>query len=420
MENEKILNNEVFCVMPWTHLGLAASGQPRPCCWSVDDLTIDGKSYHVSSHDVSKHSILEPIKKLKENMLAGKKSNYCQRCYDQEALTGVSKRTVETFTHQIEDSKKIVDGLDVPIKELEFRLGNMCNLGCISCSPFSSNFFIKEIKKQNTDVSRFSPHFQRKYLKYKDETMDWYKDPIFWKKMESYLSDINYIYLAGGEPTIIPENWNFLEKVIDLGYAKNIKLGISTNLTNVQDKHINVYNSFKKTLIYCSIDGYEEVNNYIRYPSKWSAISKNLEKLLIECNQNVELILVPVLSIFSIWNFDKLWNYTENFRTKDNRKIKLVTNTLLRDPAYMSLTNLPSEAKEDALRVIEKITDDQGESGSQIKKLKNYIQNSIGKENLDIFHNGRSFVEQFDKMRGNSWQQSIPELKKYWKVNEQR
>ena len=414
---DEILNNGVFCVLPWTHLAMATDGQPRPCSWQTTSLKVGNEEYNVEAHDILEHGKSEPIKTLKENMLNGIKSDYCSRCYEQEELTGVSKRVVETFSFQKDDAERIASGEDVPVKELEFRLGNLCNLGCVTCSPHSSSFFVKEINKTKTDVTLFKENFQRQYKKYNSVTVNWYEDSSFWDKIEKYLENVNYIYLAGGEPTIIKENWSFLEKVVELGYAKNIKLGISTNLTNVQPNHIKIYNSFKKTLIYSSIDGYGIVNDYLRYPSKWSAVSKNIETLCIECNNNVEFKVIPVINIFTVWTIEKLCDYIDEIKSKTNANIEFSSHTLLRDPDYMNIKNLPDDAKKEMLEIVNHLAERYTDNDFQIERLKNYIKNNIGKGDVDIFQNGKTYVENFDKMRNNTWQDAIPELKKYWSNN---
>ena len=414
---DEILNNGVFCVLPWTHLAIATNGQPRPCSWQTALLKVGDDEYNLEKHDILNHSTVEPIKQLKENMLNGVKSNYCKRCYEQEELTGISKRVVETFSFQKEDAEKIAAGEDVPVKELEFRLGNMCNLGCVTCSPYSSTFFIKEINKTKTDINLFKENFQQQYHRYNATKINWYQNPEFWEKIETYLENVNYIYLAGGEPTIIKENWKFLEKVVELGYAKNIKLGVSTNLTNVQPKHIEIYNSFKKTLIYSSIDGYGIVNDYLRYPSKWSAVSKNIETLCIECNNNVEFKVIPVINIFTVWTIEKLCDYIDEIKSKTNANIEFSSHTLLRDPDYMNIKNLPDDAKKEMLEIVNRLAERYADNDFQIERLKNYIKNNIGKGDVDIFQNGKKYVENFDKMRNNTWQDAIPELKKYWSNN---
>lgn len=406
-------DNGVFCVMPWTHIGIKPDGIIRPCSWASHDFRVDNGWYNANDHDISKHQQVESVKQLKQNMLNGVKSPMCVRCYEQEKACGSSKRTMETYTIQKSSAEQILAGHDVPIKELEFRLGNMCNIGCISCDASSSNFFIREINKTNTDANQFEKKFSSKYFNFKDKNLNWYQNKDFWDSIEPHISNLEYLYLAGGEPTIIPENWNFLERIIDLGYADKIHLGVSTNLTNVQPRHIEIYNSFKKTSIYCSIDGYKEVNDYIRYPSKWAAISKNFETLARATKDNVEMKTIPVISIFSIWNLDKLAEYIYYVRTTYNKPIVFSAHTLLYTPNWMSIANLPDEAKQQALEVIKNIeSKNYPFANHHMEKIKQYLLNSTPNEN--IFKEGPEKILPFDIMRNNSWQKVVPELKKYW------
>jgi sulfatase maturation enzyme AslB (radical SAM superfamily) len=307
----------------------------------------------------------------------------------------------------------VLNGETVNIAELELRLGNMCNIGCISCSPLSSNYFIREIEKYQPDLSKFEKKIGYHYSFLKDKEFDWFKDKNFWNTIEKHLPDITYIYLAGGEPTIIKENWEFLERVIELGYSKNIKLGISTNLTNMNKRHIEIYNSFKTCFVYCSIDGVNEVNDYVRYPSKWSQVEKNLQQLISNSNDTVEIKVVPVISILTIWKLPELWNYIEELKNKVNPKVSITSHTLLRDPAWLSLQNLPREGKLKALEIINKMLNEK-KVDVEIKKIQKYLESSLDIGNTEEFYQGRQYIEEFEKMRENSWEYAIPELKDLW------
>lgn len=413
--SSKILNNGVFCVMPWTHMAVAPNGRIRPCSWE-SDLHLkfpDNSTYNLIDHDIKNHSNNYPITQLKQNMLAGKKSDYCKRCYEQENLCGVSKRTVETFNHQKKFAEDIALGIDIPIKQIELRLGNMCNIGCITCNAASSSFFVKEINKKQFPMDNFTKSFTRQYNEVVNQDLNWYQNKEFWKNIESHLENVTYIYLAGGEPTIIKENWEFLEKVIELGYAKNIKLGISTNLTNVQPKHIEIYNSFKETNIYSSIDAYGKLNNYVRYPSKWEAIEKNFKTLCDKAdNQIVKFNVIPVISIFTIWTLDQLGKWVNEVQETTNAQIEFGTHTILRKPEYMSIYNLPDFAKKDALEVVKNMKNQLTEF--QYNRLYDYITNSIGYGDVNIFYHGKKYIDNFDNLRQNNWQDYVPELEKYW------
>jgi sulfatase maturation enzyme AslB (radical SAM superfamily) len=407
MENN-IQDNKVFCIMPWTHLAVRTSGAVSPCSWGVKP----SNDIFDEKYNVSNYPNIEYIEDLKKNMLAGEKSDFCTRCYEQESLCGISQRTNETFKSQKEETIKVLNGESVSIQELELRLGNMCNIGCISCSPLSSNYFIREIEKHQPDLSKFDKKVPFHFNMLKEKELNWFKNKDFWKKLENHLPNIKYIYLAGGEPTIIKENWDFLEKVVEQGYSKNIKLGISTNLTNVNSKHIEIYNSFKSSMIYCSIDGIEEINDYIRYPSKWQQVSKNLNLLLTNTNECVEIKVVPVISSLSVWRLPDLWDYVKDLSKIFDKKIMINSHTILRDPSWLAIQNLPDEAKKEIIVSIEELL--KKYPTNELRKLLTYLKNSMKQGNVDNFYEGKGFIEQYESMRGNSWKQVFPELLKYW------
>lgn len=415
-DDNNILNNGVFCVHPWIHFATMTNGDIRPCSWGITRLEENGIDYNVTDHDIINYSESQAITELKNNMLAGKKSKYCTRCYEQEELNGISKRTVETFKFQPDVAEDIINNKEVPVKNIELRLGNRCNIGCVSCSPAHSDFFIRELNKLGTDVEKLdiTKKYKDQYLKFNNRPINWFTNPIFWDKLYSFIPNVEYIYLAGGEPTIIKENWEFLDRIVKTGYAKNIKLGISTNLTNVQPRHIEIYNSFKECSIYCSIDAYGKLNDYIRFPSKWSSVSKNFEELVRECNGNVNFKVIPVISIFSIWSIEKLWSYTEEIQRQSNKDISFGTHTLLRDPSYLSMRNLPDSAKKELMIILERIANKYADE-FQVNRLYNYVNNSIGLGDESVFYNGRKHIETYDKIRKNSWKEYVPELKKWWK-----
>lgn len=415
--SSEILDNGVFCVMPWTHFAVTPEGRVRPCSWeAVTHLKVDETSYNVLDHDISNHSVQPPINELKKNMLSGKKSEYCSRCYEQESLCGISKRTVETFGFQKEAAERIVTGEEAQIAQLELRLGNMCNIGCMTCHPRSSNFFVREIDKNDADIKIFEKKFQKQYKDVYKKSFDWYQKDEFWQKIENLLPSLEYVYIAGGEPTIIKENWSFLERLVELGYSKNIKLGISTNLTNVQPKHVEIYNKFKETNIYSSIDAYGNLNDYVRYPSKWSAISSNFEKLCRLADKDVvKFNVIPVVSILTVWKLDDLCDWVFEIKRQTNANIDFNTHTLLKDPEYMSIFNLPDDAKQKALKVVENMQKHFDKDSMQIQRIRDYLRNSVGNGNNEIFFQGRKYIENFDSIRNNSWKDYVPELTEWWK-----
>ena len=66
-----------------------------------------------------------------------------------------------------------------------------------------------------------------------------------------------------------------LNYCVENDYAKNITVFISSNFTNLNKQFFEMMPKYKKFELIASIDGFGKVNDYARFPSKWSQVSKN-------------------------------------------------------------------------------------------------------------------------------------------------
>ncbi len=132
----------------------------------------------------------------------------------------------------------------------------------------------------------------------------------FFTKNFLYLKQVNFL---GGEPLIIKEHSDFLRQCIKHNIAKNITLFYTTNLTVVKDELFDLWSEFKHIYLGVSIDGYNEVDDYIRYPSKWDKIEKNIEKVSgWKQELNMDLQIHSTFQALNVLNYDKLleWVYS--------------------------------------------------------------------------------------------------------------
>ena len=74
-----------------------------------------------------------------------------------------------------------------------------------------------------------------------------------------------------------------------------------------------MWSEFKHIYLGVSIDGYNEVDDYIRYPSKWDKIEKNIEKVSgWKQELNMDLQIHSTFQALNVLNYDKLleWVYS--------------------------------------------------------------------------------------------------------------
>lgn len=155
----------------------------------------------------------------------------------------------------------------------EIRFSNLCNFSCKMCYPNASSLIAK--KKNN-----------EKYI-YKGEKI--LKNKTFWSDFEKILPSLRLIYIWWWEPFINPTHYIFLEKIINLGYSKKIKIIYHSNLSIIpwitwlksskillwRKNIIDFWKHFKKIDVFWSCDWIGEMYEKIRIWWKWKIFEKN-------------------------------------------------------------------------------------------------------------------------------------------------
>ncbi|MCB0384347.1 MAG: twitch domain-containing radical SAM protein [Bdellovibrionales bacterium] len=404
-----------FCVLPWLHLGIRPTGRVRVCTWTISTLRDDGgRPYNVGKDSLFSALNGNELAQMKRKMLAGESVATCARCYEFESVGNRSKRQTELEVNAARVSD-ILQGLVQNPEILELRLGNKCNLGCVSCSPDSSSFLYREIEQNIEKGAEFDDQHLGAFASMRSSVSDWYEREEFWQDVRRLMPGIRRLYITGGEPTLISQNWEMLSYAIAEGYASHIDLEMSTNLTVIKEEQIETLNHFKSCHVYCSIDATDGAFEYLRYPAKWDKVEGNFKRLLQMADSKVQISVTPTINALSIWRLKDLYSWLSGVEKEVARRVPLHCHTLLRDPAYQSLTNLPTELKQKALgeveALLEKYTDEFNQRN--LSKVANFIQH--GESHPDILIAGQKFIETFDHIRGRSWREFIPELGEVWK-----
>jgi len=139
--------------------------------------------------------------------------------------------------------------------------------------------------------------------------------PKFWETEEfnefstKLLSDVMHINITGGEPFIIPEVVNFLDKMIHK--KDSVILSFNTNLTVVPDKLRERLMEFTDIFIYASIEGIGGLNDYLRFPSKWDDIQKNINMIKTDIPQ-AKLNINHTFQHASVYSLPELIEYAHS------------------------------------------------------------------------------------------------------------
>ncbi len=445
---EAVSGSQTFCVLPWIHFATRPNGDMRLCCSANASGAGENHTVGLVKNEKGQPANFgretpmsawnnEYMKDVRLTMLEGKIPASCSKCIAEESRGVASKRIWETGSW-------MEDGIDVEelIKQtaedgtiperlvyLDLRLGHTCNLKCVMCSPHDSSQWVADHKK-------IYPLFQAKELKEqmswdrKDFNNKWHENPDFWKEMYAQIPNLKQVYFAGGEPLMIREHKWFLEEIIRQGYADKILIRYNTNGLLVDDEIIELWKQFKKVKVGFSIDAVGDRNWYIRYPSDWDVIERNLHKL-DNTPDNIQVSIataIQILNIKHLADFAK-WKITQNFKKVNLENTVggiqagggIVNMHLLYIPTFLSIRLLPAEDKAEVRRNFAELANWLHENYRQDedfwknnpygwKRWQAVLDFMDAEDHTNQISAFNEYISRLDKLRGTRFKLIFPEL----------
>lgn len=395
-----------FCSLPWVNLSTDPDGSIKPCCISTEHIKKDDGTLFNLGHD-SIDSIYNSVhfQDIRTKMLNGDYVKGCDKCYESEKYSGKSNRITYNEKYNLPYNDKTFK--KVAIKYFDLRFGNLCNLKCRSCNPMSSNQIGKEVVELNDDL------YSTYNVLPQGDFNNWYKTDIFGKNLDNQINNITDLYITGGEPTLIEENRKFLQKLIDQKVSDRITIKISTNLTNLNKEFYQLLSKFRFVIFFASIDGYKDVQEYLRYPSRWDKIDENIQTII---SQNKFLLIpTPVIQIGNLNKITDLFDYLEEFNRISNKLVVSIDPLILDYPNYLSIKNLPFEFKIKCWKKIKDWVNDRCQYQSQdfhrkLLGIKNICDEDI--TNTNYLNQFKHITSLLDAHRSQSLKYSNIELYK--------
>tara|TARA_B100001057_G_scaffold451664_1_gene494881 strand:+ start:5999 stop:7399 length:1401 start_codon:yes stop_codon:yes gene_type:complete len=456
--------SDTFCILPWVHLSTRPDGSMRVCCTAnassvgpTNDKEHGGQvgilkdeqgrpnNLNVSDFETAWNSTY--MRNVRKQMLNGEVPPSCIKCFKEEAAGHNSKRIWETAYWServnvdtlLENTNE--DGSVPPnLAYIDLRFGTKCQLACVMCSPHDSSGWIKDWKAMFPAVKNES---LKETMQWQDKgstngsSYNWHKqNPIFWKQFYEQMPTMQQIYFAGGESLIIEEHYEILEHAIEKGYAKNLELRYNSNGVEWREDLFDLWKHFKLVRFHYSIDSIKEMNEYIRYPSKWKRQEEVFHILDNDTPNNTEVTVacaVQALNIYYIPDFIK-WKLTQGFK-----KINMwpfgaggVNYHFVYHPPHLNVKVLPDWFKAECRKKYEefypwweenwelgipswhkgKVTkDDFMGAGYGIKRLKgmlNFMESEDWSRRLPEM---QEFLKRCDTQRGNTFAETFPEMK---------
>ncbi len=386
-----MLPNNTVCALPWTSIEVTSGGNFRPCCLANENLTHQGRVLHAAD-TISVAYRSDSLQNLRQQFLDGKKPKTCSRCWDEEAVGKTSKRMRHLQKYQ---SKKQLDKINWSVDAdnqlwfLDFKLGNICNLKCRICGPWSSSRWAQEFIEQEHD----GKHKKHTVAYIEQKQKEWPRDtPSFWQDLETILPHATEFEFTGGEPFLIKEHFDVLSRAVELGVAHRLSLHYNTNGTVWPDQ-AEVWQHFNIVEIAFSIDNLGEKFELERSGAKW-------EQLLhtIDCAkqfQSIKRILLQACVTVSAHN---VLDLPEICQWLDTQPFDSVYFNLLHDPWHFNIGRMTDTAK---LQALEKITTlfNHKKFGNDFRQIAAYMQAGTSTDGQEFC----KVTEKVDKIRGENF-----------------
>jgi organic radical activating enzyme len=351
----------------------------------------------------------QPMRGLRQDMLAGRPNSACTRCYEQESAGFFSGRLSANKHHGHHIGKTDATLEDGTVEKMELtywdiRFSNLCNLRCRSCGHiFSSQWYQDQSKlagpewKLNNSVLNYAG---------RDES-------DMWTQLEPHLDYVEQIYFAGGEPLLMEEHYRILEELVKRKRF-DVRLIYNTNFTHTDLRGRSVFDYwrlFDSVSVGASLDAHGKPAEYIRKGTVWADVIANRHEMIARCPA-VDFYISPTLSILNaghLPSFHREWVAAGLIKPQD------LNVNILQDPAHYRIDIAPAhykaeltESYREHISWLRIVGDPLGRATQGFESAVTFLNAQDNTHLIDTFWRK---THELDSIRNESCLTIIPELK---------
>jgi len=308
MNPKDILTNPYFCPMPWSGLMYNFDGSVKNCIRS------SGKLGNIQDNKIQ-DILLGNTNVVKQTLIANKAPvETCKVCYDLEdrkSFDIISDRVFYIKELKPANNLALYESGKFDLQTIDVRWSNLCNFACVYCGPEFSSKWASELDiqiAQPTDAQRQE-----------------FKEYIF-----SNADKLKHIYLAGGEPLLMKENLELLNRV-----NPDVNLRINTNLSKVDSQVFDKICEFKNVHWIVSVETLTDEYEYIRYGGKWTEFETNLKTITALGHK------ITFNMLYFLLNYRSLFQCVDHFTSLGYHPNSFVIGAML-TPDYLNIRHLPA------------------------------------------------------------------------------
>lgn len=444
-----------ICQMRWGYPNISLTrNEIRTCCktpfQSVSEN--DMKEYGINLFLNTKYQ-----KERRLEMFKGIRHNSCNQCWQIEdkgstslrlsnprpdvAFENYAKHHARYDEFQSKSLEQIADTvtLESALVEshrpfmLEVSLGNTCDMKCMYCNHvYSSQWATEGLKNKTLSIQEYKNVGKKPEQEFID---------LFWQwvNQEAKLS-LSRIGIIGGEPLIMPEFYNFLDKLLeaykDIPHNKT-KIWIVSNM-NSEPKYFERFMEYIPKLnekfqleIHISMESMHKQAEYIRNGLSWDTFESNVNRLfdLTKDNPRITLAFLPSITALSIPRFKNFLTWVHELCVKYKKPAMLKQNIVTWPQPHTPfiLPNKFASYLDEAIDFLTSIQDSMPKFEDEFGRWQVYneflknLRNSIrtgGEGKTELRGKFFTWFKDFDKLRDLNFKETFPELIEFYDLCE--
>ena len=342
MNPKTFLKNKSICALPWTGFELEPNGGVKNCIIAKNTLG------NINTANIKDIMSGDQNVNLKKAMLQDQKPSNCQGCYHQEKNTN-DLSSISSRLYYLKgivpntDLKTFDDVKNFTLKHVDLRWTNSCNQACVYCMPEYSSKWAQELGVK---------------VKSNKEARDEVKQFVF-----ENIENLENVYLAGGEPMLMKENFEFLKLLKEKNPECTVR--VNTNLSTTQTGIFELLCDFENVHWTVSIEAIEKEYEYIRHLGKWSDFTKNLDVLTTLKHK------ISFNMLHFILNYKSIHDCVDFLQSKGFHDNSFIIGPVS-GPSWLNIMNLPEKMLDSIKEKLQEKLD-----GNPRGYLKNSYQNLL-------------------------------------------
>jgi hypothetical protein len=397
--------NKTFCMAPWTHTYLSPQTERRLCCASREpaqsfkqyiDTGNDAKEYKPLT--LKEHWNSDHMKSVRLRMMAGEELSECEVC-DHKLLNTDVYRSYwnQLFKDRVDEAYESTDETGATTMQtisFDYRFNNLCNFKCRMCGDMLSSSWEAESRKNKTWTKESQPWMasplREQIIKFQDTQVV----QEFVEAVET--KTIKEIYWCGGEPLMWDMHWKAMQRIIELGFAKEVYVRYNTNLSRTSFKGTKLFDllpQFQDWQICSSLDGTGEVGEYIRDGLNYEQWLRNFKEGMAVAKTTREMRLDYTITMPGLLELKNMFDLSRELDTEILTKVMFTFS----NDEILSPLALPKELLhtliDEALAYMEPL------ASHKQRALIDVIKNLKNRETFMPTKKGKQRQESIDKIR---------------------